>query len=84
MGLGQQNEVLPPSPRHRRRLRDPAASLAGGTSPSKGWFYDLVNQVWLRELMGYAGARVSIEGADGLVYVILSGELVAYDRTPAL
>lgn len=53
--------------------------FAGGTSPAQGWLYDLVNQRWVRQIEGYNGATVSQDDADGLVYLIRSGELVGYD-----
>ncbi len=53
--------------------------FVGGTSPAKGWLYNLITQQWVRELVGYAGATVSDEGPDGLVYLVMSGELVGYD-----
>ncbi|WP_169454472.1 PQQ-like beta-propeller repeat protein [Catelliglobosispora koreensis] len=52
--------------------------FAGGTSPAKAWLYNLVTQQWVRELPGYAGATVSDQDTDGTVYMVMSGELVAY------
>lgn len=53
--------------------------FAGGISPEKAWLYNLVTQQWVREIPGYAGQTVSNEGSDGLVYLVMSGELVGYD-----
>jgi hypothetical protein len=53
--------------------------FAGGTSPAQGWLYNLVTQQWVRDIPGYVGQTVSDGGTDGLVYMVMSGELVGYN-----